>query len=51
MTNSANSSLLSSQLLRVEGITKMFGSMCALSDVSFSINRGEVLGLIGPNGA
>ena len=38
-------------LLRVEGITKMFGPMRALSDVSFSIRRGEVLGLIGPNGA
>ena len=42
---------MTNHLLRVEGITKMFGPMHALSDVSFSIRRGEVLGLIGPNGA
>lgn len=42
---------MTNHLLRVEGITKMFGPMRALSDVSFSIRRGEVLGLIGPNGA
>jgi ABC-2 type transport system ATP-binding protein len=38
-------------LLRVEGITKKFGSLRALSDVSFSVRPGEILGLIGPNGA
>jgi ABC-2 type transport system ATP-binding protein len=38
-------------LLRVEGITKKFGRIRALSDVSFSVRPGEILGLIGPNGA
>ena len=38
-------------LLQVEGITKRFGGLMALSDVSFAIQRGEIYGLIGPNGA
>ena len=38
-------------LLRVEGITKRFGGLTALSDVSFAIERGRIYGLIGPNGA
>jgi branched-chain amino acid transport system ATP-binding protein len=37
--------------LRVEGITKRFGGLVALSEVSFSIRGGEIYGLIGPNGA
>jgi ABC-type multidrug transport system ATPase subunit len=38
-------------MLRVDGLTRHFGSLAALSDVSFSIHAGEILGLIGPNGA
>jgi branched-chain amino acid transport system ATP-binding protein len=38
-------------LLRVEGITKRFGSLVALSDVEFVLEAGEILGIIGPNGA
>jgi branched-chain amino acid transport system ATP-binding protein len=38
-------------LLRVNGISKIFGGLSALSDVTFSVNKGEILGLIGPNGA
>ena len=38
-------------LLEVRGITKRFGGLLAVSDVSFSIAEGEILGLIGPNGA
>ena len=37
--------------LEVEGVTKRFGGLTALSDVSFSIREGEIYGLIGPNGA
>jgi ABC-2 type transport system ATP-binding protein len=33
------------------GLTKMFGSFCAVQDVSFSVRRGEVFGFLGPNGA
>jgi branched-chain amino acid transport system ATP-binding protein len=38
-------------ILQVEGITRRFGGLTALSDVSFGIRRGEIYGLIGPNGA
>ena len=38
-------------LLAVEGITKRFGGLTALSEVSFAIGKGEIYGLIGPNGA
>ena len=38
-------------LLRVEGISKSFGSVRALSDVSFEIFQNESVGLVGDNGA
>lgn len=37
--------------LEVKGITKSFGGLHAVSDVSFTLKRDEVVGLIGPNGA
>ncbi len=38
-------------LLRVEGLTKRFGGVEAVSGVSFHVRRGEIYSLIGPNGA
>ncbi|HZM35613.1 MAG TPA: ABC transporter ATP-binding protein [Burkholderiales bacterium] len=38
-------------LLRAQGITKRFGGVQALDQVSFGIEPGEIYGLIGPNGA
>jgi simple sugar transport system ATP-binding protein len=38
-------------LLRLEGITKDFYGAAVLSDVGFSLNKGEILGLVGENGA
>lgn len=38
-------------MLHVEGLTKNFGGLAAVSDVSMSIRPGELVGLIGPNGA
>jgi D-xylose transport system ATP-binding protein len=38
-------------LLRLERISKHFGAIEALSDVSFTVGRGEVVALLGDNGA
>jgi branched-chain amino acid transport system ATP-binding protein len=38
-------------LLRVRGLSKAFGGLLAVSEVSFEIEPGAILGLIGPNGA
>ncbi|MEO5699852.1 MAG: ABC transporter ATP-binding protein [Casimicrobiaceae bacterium] len=38
-------------LLQAKGITKRFGGVQALSEVSFTIGQGEIYGLIGPKGA
>jgi ABC-2 type transport system ATP-binding protein len=37
--------------VKASSITKQFGQITALADVSFSIKPGEIYGLIGPNGA
>jgi branched-chain amino acid transport system permease protein len=38
-------------LLQVEGLSRSFGGLRAVSEVGFSIAEGEILGIIGPNGA
>jgi branched-chain amino acid transport system ATP-binding protein len=38
-------------ILKVEGLSKVFGGLTAVNDVSFELAKGEILGLIGPNGA
>jgi inositol transport system ATP-binding protein len=38
-------------LLVVEGVSKDFGGVAALRNVSFDVRRGEILGLMGENGA
>jgi simple sugar transport system ATP-binding protein len=38
-------------LLEVRGVSKSFGAIHALNDVSFSVEPGEVVGLMGDNGA
>ncbi|MFW5918991.1 MAG: ABC transporter ATP-binding protein [Halanaeroarchaeum sp.] len=39
------------RLLVVDGLTKSFGGLLAVDDLSFSVQEGEILGFIGPNGA
>lgn len=38
-------------ILKIEGVTKMFGGLAALDDVSFTVKKGEIKAVIGPNGA
>lgn len=38
-------------LLAVDGLTKRFGGLVAVNDIGFTIQAGEILGLIGPNGS
>jgi len=38
-------------LLSLQGVTKQFGGLQALTNVTFDLPQGQILGLIGPNGA
>ncbi len=38
-------------MIRIEHLTKSFGGIHAVNDVSFEVERGSITGLIGPNGA
>ena len=42
---------MSEPFLKVENLTKDFGGIKAVDNVSFEVNRDEIIGLIGPNGA
>lgn len=39
------------ELLEVKHLTKAFGGLLAVNDVSFQVKKGEIVGLIGPNGS
>ncbi len=38
-------------MIEVEDVTKSYGATTAVDHVSFTVNRGEILGFLGPNGA
>jgi ABC-2 type transport system ATP-binding protein len=41
----------SDSLIQVEHLSRRYGPLCAVDDISFEVRRGEVLGFLGPNGA
>ena len=50
-TNTNTNTSTSEVVLNVQGVSKRFGGLQALSEVGITIKRGQVYGLIGPNGA
>jgi branched-chain amino acid transport system ATP-binding protein len=42
---------MESLMLKVENVTKRFGGIVAVNDVSFTLERNAILGLVGPNGS
>ena len=38
-------------MIEIKNLSKAFGDLKAVDDISFSVQRGEVLGFLGPNGA
>ena len=38
-------------LLTLTGVSKSFGGVTAVADISFTVDRGQVVGFLGPNGA
>ena len=42
---------MESDIVAVKGLEKRFGGFTAVSDISFSVKKGEIFGFLGPNGA
>jgi len=38
-------------LIEVKGLTKRYGSFTAVDDITFTVEKGQILGFLGPNGA
>ena len=38
-------------MIEVKDLTKSFGAVTAVDHITFSVNKGEILGFLGPNGA
>jgi ABC-2 type transport system ATP-binding protein len=42
---------VSNQIIEVSGLHKRYGGKVAVEDVSFTVDQGEIFGIVGPNGA
>jgi len=42
---------MATKLIEIKGLTKKFGGLVAVNDFSFHVEKGEALGLMGPNGS
>ena len=51
MADATNDKPANGKLVEVEQLTRLYGKLRAVDNVSFSLNKGEVLGFLGPNGA
>jgi len=38
-------------MIEIQNLTKHFGHIKAVENISFTVNKGEILGFLGPNGA
>ena len=38
-------------IIQLQNLSRSFGSNCAVDGISFSVEEGEVFGLLGPNGS
>ena len=38
-------------MIELNNVTKYFGDYPAITDISFTVNEGEIVGFLGPNGA
>jgi ABC-2 type transport system ATP-binding protein len=50
-STSTDETMNGDQFVRVEGLSRSFGNVTAVDNVSFTIGRGEFFSLLGPNGA
>ena len=39
------------KILEIKKISKEYGDMIAVNDIDFEVNKGEIFGILGPNGA
>ena len=51
MPNSTVSGSPDDEIIHVENLTRLFGNFIAVNNISFSVKRGEIFGLLGANGA
>ena len=51
MSQAAGSAPIGSPIISIERVSKLYGSIAAVRDVTLHVRSGEVLGLLGPNGS